>query len=106
MSIAGLLNQTMTLSAPSGFGGDGRSTHSDGVSVKCRFEPEVKRVMLPDGTILTIDAMVIVGPATTVATEAKATYNGNDYRVVDVFDVPGGNGATHHKELRLVKWPI
>lgn len=106
MSLAGLLNQTMTLSASSGFGADGRPTHGAGVSTKCRFEPEVRRVLLPDGNVLTIDAVVIVGPSTMVATEAKATYNGNDYRVVDVFDVPGGNGETHHKELRLVKWPI
>lgn len=106
MTLAGLLNQTMTLSTPSGFGADGRPSHGSGVSTKCRFEPEVKRVLLPDGNVLTIDAMVIVAASVTVATEAKATYNGNDYKVVDVFDVPGGNGETHHKELRLVKWPI
>ena len=105
MTLAGLLNQTMTLYTSSGYGDDGRASHGSGVSTKCRFEPEVRRVMLPDGSILTIDATVIVAASTTVATEAKATYSGNDYKVVDVFDVPGGNGETHHKELRLVKWP-
>lgn len=105
MTLLGLLNQTITISSPAAYGGDGRATFSSGTEVRARFEPETKRILLPNGSLFTIDGVMIVGPNTTVASDYRVAYNGIYYRVVDVFDVPGGDGVTHHKELRVVKWP-
>jgi len=105
MSILGLLNQEITLTSKSGYGRKGRPTFSGAVAVKSRFEAKTKRILQPDGSVLSIDAIVIVPKGTTVVTDDKVTYDSNDYKVVDVFKVPDGTGNTNHKELRLVKWP-
>jgi len=105
MSILGLLNQTVTISPQSSRGADGETVFGDAVSVKSRFEAVTKRILLPDSQVLTIDAFVVVGPTITVSTGDKVTYDSNDYKVVDVFEVPGGSGSVEQKELRLVKWP-
>jgi len=105
MSIKGLLNQTITLYNLGSYDADGEPSYSTGSDIDCRFEAKTKRVLLPDGQVLTIDAFVIVGPDESVSTDDKVTYGSNDYKVVDIFEVPGASGSTNHKELRLVKWP-
>lgn len=105
MSIKSLLNQSVTIYNRSGYGADGEFTYSTGTSVDSRFEAKTKRVLLPNGDILAIDAFVIVGPDVTVNTNDKITYGSDDYRVVDIFAVPDDTGDTHHKELGLAKWP-
>lgn len=105
MSIKSLLNQSLTLYNRSGYGSDGEPTFSSGVATACRFEAKTKRILLPDGSVLTIDAEIWVGPDVTVSTNDKANYDSNDYKVVDIAKVVDETGNTHHQELRLVKWP-
>lgn len=106
MSIKGLLNQTITLYNRGSYGADGEPSYSSGTSTDCRFEAKTKRILLPNGDVLTVDAFVIVGPSVSVNTDDKVTYGSTDYKVVDIFEAPGGEGDTHHQELRLVKWPV
>lgn len=104
MTIAGLMNQTLTLYNRSGRGGDGRPSFGAGTSINARLQPKTKRKLLGNGDVLTIDAMAFVPADTTIASDDKVTAGGITYRVVEVYPVPGGNGATHHKEVNLVKW--
>lgn len=105
MSIASLLNQTITLYSQSGYDEFGDPSFGDGSSVAARFEAATKRILLPNGQTLTIDAEAFVKSSVTVATEDKVLYDSNYYKVVDIFKVPDAVGNTHHKELRLIKWP-
>lgn len=59
---------------------------------------------MANGDVLTIDAMAFIAADVTIASDDKITAGGVTYRVVEVYPVPGGNGATHHKEVNLVKW--
>lgn len=104
MSITGLLNQTLTLYNRSGRGGDGRPTFGAGTSISARLQPKTKRKPLGNGDVLIIDAMAYVGPDVTINSDDKITAGGVTYRVLEVYPVPGANGATHHKEVNLVKW--
>lgn len=104
MSIAGLLNQTITISNQSGLNDDGSLSYSAGRSAKSRFQPKQKRVLVADGSVLVVDAIAFLLPSETIATDDKVTYNAIDYKVLDVYEVPDQNGDTHHLELRLIKW--
>lgn len=105
MTLLGLLNQTVTIASQSSYGADGRPAFSAGTSVRARVEPKTKRVLMPDGTILTTDAFMIVGPDTTIVTDDKVTYSSVDYKVIEIFPVPGETGSTHHIEVGLKRWP-
>lgn len=106
MSINNLLNQTITRYSGGSYGADGKPTYGTGSSILCRFENKTKRILLPNGQMLTIDAFAVVNPDTTFTTDDRVTYNLIDYKVVDVFQAIDDLGNTHHQELRLVKWPI
>lgn len=104
MTIAGLMNQSVTLYNRSGRGGDGRPTFGSGNTISARLQPKTKRKLMANGDVLTIDAMAFIAADVTIASDDKITAGGVTYRVVEVYPVPGGNGATHHKEVNLVKW--
>lgn len=104
MSFNGLLNQDLTIYNRSGRGGDGRPSFGSGTSIKARLQPKTKRKLMANGDVLTIDAIAFVKADQTINTDDKVTAGGVTYRVVDVYPVPGGNGATHHKEVNLAKW--
>lgn len=104
MSITGLLNQTLVIQTKSGYGADGRETVGASTSVKGRLQPKVKRVLLPNGSTVTIDGVAFVPASTTVDTDYRVTYGGITYKVAAKYSVPDERGATHHIELQLVKW--
>lgn len=104
MSITGLLNQTITIQAKSGYGANGRETVGASVSVKGRVQLKAKRVLLPNGSTVTIDGVAYVPSTTTVDTDYKVTYLGVSYKVVARYAVPDQMGSTHHIKLELVKW--
>lgn len=106
MSLKHLLNQTLTQYSGGSYGADGKPTYGTGSSVACRFENKVKRILLPTGQTLTIDAFAVVDGGASFATDDRVTYDSIDYKVVDVFKAVDDMGDTHHQELRLVKWPI
>ena len=106
MSLSGLLNQTATLYNKSSYSADGRENLGSGSSIRVRLQPKAKRVLMPDGSVLTIDAIAFAKASETINTDDKITYNSITYKVVDAYPVPGMNGQTHHQELRLQKWQL
>ena len=104
MGISGLLNQTATLYNRSSYGADGREAFGTGSTVRIRMQPKGKRMLMPDGSIYTIDAIAFVRPDEVLSTDDKIVYNNVTYKVVDIYLVPGRNGITNHQELKLIKW--
>ena len=105
MSIDHLLNQEVTLYTKSGYGADGKPSHSTETTIDSRFEKITKRILLPNGQLLTIAAVVMVGSDVSINTDDKITYNSIDYKVVDIEIAVDDLGQTSHKELRVIKWP-
>lgn len=104
MSILGLLNQTITIASKSGYNAYGRETIGASTSVKSRFQKQTKQKLLPNGSLVTIEAIVYVPSDTTVAIDDKVTYNSVDYKVYGIYAAIDGSGDTHHLKLELVKW--
>lgn len=104
MSYAGLLNQVVSLSTKSGYDGEGRETFSATSSISARFQKMVKRKLLPNGSVITIDAIVYIPASTTVASDDKITYNSDVYKVVGIYEAVDGEGNVHNIKLELVKW--
>lgn len=105
MSLAGLLNQTITIYTKSGYNAYGRESVSDvGNQIKARFQPKTKRVLEANGQVLKIDAICFVAATVSVNSDDKVAYGSEKYKVLAVYPVPGANGETHHKELQLIKW--
>lgn len=105
MSIDSLLNQTITHYAHSSYGKNGRESFSTGSSIRARLQPKTKRILGPDGTVLTINAIAFISKNNTVNTNDKITYGTTVYKVADVYPVPDDMGETDHIELRLILWP-
>lgn len=104
MSITGLLNQTLTLYGKSSYNSEGREVVGSGSSVKCRFQRTTKRRVLPDGSLLTIDAIVYVAGDTSINTDDKVTFGGDNYKVAGIYSAVDGAGSTNHLKLELIKW--
>lgn len=104
MSINGLLNQTITIYPKSGYNAYGRESVGTGVSVKSRFQKQTKQKLLPNGSLITIEAIVYVPPTTTVNIDDKVTYGSIDYKVYGIYGAVDGVGVTSHIKLELVKW--
>lgn len=104
MTIDGLFNQTITISSKSGYSSDGREQVGTATSVSARFQAQTKRKLLPDGSLLLIEAIAYVPASTTVSTDDKITYDGNNYKVVGKYAAVDGEGDTNHIKLELVKW--
>lgn len=106
MSIEGLMNQSLTLYPKTGYGGDGREISGSSTTVQCRAQMKTKRVLLPDGSTVTIDGVLYVPASTVVDTDYKAVLSGVNYKVLAKYPVPGGDGQTHHIKLEVVKWEL
>lgn len=104
MSIDGLLNQTITIYGTASRDGYGRLSFGAGTSVDARFSATKKRVLLPSGDQMTIEAIAHVPAGTTVNENDKVTYDSQDYKVFSRYAVPDGEGNTHHIKLELIQW--
>jgi hypothetical protein len=104
MSILGLLNQTITLASKSGYNRYGREVVTAGASIQARFQKQVKQRLLPNGSLITIEAIVYVPANTTVATDDKITYGGVDYKVYGIYTAVDRSGDTNHLKLEVTKW--
>lgn len=105
MSLSGLLNQSVSWYSRGSYGADGRPAYSTATTIRARLEARAKRVLLPNGTVVNIDALLIVAPSHTITSDDKISFDSVDYRVLDIFKVPGGDGTVHHQEIKLAKWP-
>lgn len=104
MSIAGLLNQTITIKAKTGLNRYGRETVGAAITVSARFQSTTKTILLATGDSITLDGYIDVGASTVVATNDRITYNGNDYRVHSRKEAIGRNGHVHHITLGVALW--
>lgn len=104
MSLAGLLNQTITIYSKSGYSASGRESLGSGVSVNSRLQATTKQKLLPNGSLITILAIAYVPSTTTVNIDDKVTYGGNNYKVYGKYNAIDGAGNTNHIKLELVKW--
>lgn len=104
MSFTGLLNQSLTVYNKSSYGADGREVVGSGSTVKARVQPITKRKLLPNGSVINIDAIAYVNNDATIATDDRVAYNSQQYKVLSTYPVPDGTGDTHHIKLELIKW--
>lgn len=104
MSVASLLNQTITIYNAGGRDGYGRLSMGSGTSVSARFSAKQKRVMLPNGEMQTIEAIAHVLPTISVSEGDKVTYNSKNYKVLTKYATPDGDGVTNHIRLELIQW--
>lgn len=106
MSVGNLLNQTISIYNKSSYDEYGRLTVGSATSVKARFQPQTKRILAPNGDVLTISAIAYVPSDTTVNTDDKIVYDSNTYKVITKYPTPNGKGNTHFIKLELIKWQI
>lgn len=106
MTVGSLLNQTITIYNKSSYDEFGRLVLGSGIDVNARFQPETKRKLLPNGDILTIDAIAYVPSDTTVETDDKVVYGGNTFKTISKYPTPDGKGNTYFIKLELSKWQI
>ena len=104
MSLAGLLNQTITLYSKSSYNEEGREVVGSGSSIKARVQITTKRKLLPNGSIVLIDAIAYVLADTTVSTDDKVSYDSVNYKVYGKYAAVGENGSVDHYKLELTKW--
>ena len=104
MSINGLLNQTITIASKSGYNAYGRENVGAGTSVKARFQKKTKQRLLPNGSVIMIEATVYVPADTTIAIDDKITYDSVNYKVFGIYDAVDGGGDINHKKLELTRW--
>jgi hypothetical protein len=83
MGVAGLFNQTITLSAKTGYNKDGREIV---------------------GQVTRIDLIVYMKPDVTVEIDYKITYSGKNYKVFGKSLAVDGKGATNHIKLECIEW--
>ena len=104
MSINGLLNQQITITSNTGYNQYGREVTSGATVVQARFQKTNKQKLLPNGSMITIEATVYVPGDTIVVIDDKVTYGGIDYKVYGIYTAVDGTGRTNHLKLDLTKW--
>ena len=102
--ITGLLNQTITVYGKSSYNAEGREVVGSGTSVKARIQPKIKRRLMPNGSVVNIDAIAFVNNDATVDTDDRVDLGSDKYKVAGKYSVPGADGNTDHIELELIKW--
>lgn len=102
MRIAGyLLRQTVTLEMPRGQGAYG-PLYADPLSVRCRIEPKRRRVRTAAGVELVSEAVAQLDPSVQIAPEARVTWEGRAYQVIEVRSTPGLSGRAAYVEAVLL----
>ncbi len=104
MSFLGLLNQTLTIYNKTSYNETGREVVGSGTSVTARVQRTTKRTLLPNGNIQVIDLIAYVPPGTTVATDDRADFGSDKFKVFNKYEAVSGSGATQHIKLELTKW--
>lgn len=106
MSLFNLLNQVVTITPRSGYDADGRETFSTSTSYQARVQEVSKSRFLPNGQVLTIDAIADIEGSPTVNINDKLTYSGTDYKIHSKAVAVDGQGNAHHTKVWLMKWTL
>jgi hypothetical protein len=75
-----------------------------GSTVKSRFQQTTKQKLMPNGSLMTIDAIAYVPGDTIVSTDDKVSYGGVYYKVFGKYVAVDGVGNANHIKLELTKW--
>lgn len=81
--------------------GAGGPAYSAAVTVRSHVETRRKLLIDSQRREVRSDMFAIVRPDVVVQPEARVTYDGLVFRVIDVFKVPAPGGGTHHLELGM-----
>lgn len=103
MSIAGLMNQTITPKPKSSYDAYGRQVVSAGTDIKARVELKQKRRMLPNGSLVVTDGRAFLPSSSTLTQDDHFVYDSVEYRILLVYKVPGATGQTHHLQIEFIK---
>ena len=104
MSINGLLNQQITIASKTGYNEYGRETVGTTATVQSRFQKKTKQKLLPNGSVIMIEAICYVPSDTTVVIDDKVSFGDIDYKVFGIYQAVDGSGNTDHLKLELIKW--
>lgn len=104
--IKGLLNQTISVQGKTGYDVFGRETHDTASNVKCRFQKSPIQRLLPNGSLITIEAVVYVADDADVDIDDRVTFDSEDYKVYGKYQAVDGLGNTNHYKLELTKWQM
>lgn len=104
MGINSMLNQQIIIASKTGYNAYGRETVTGSTVVQARFQKTNKQLLLPNGSLLTIEAVVYVPSDTVVVVDDKVTYGGVDYKVYGIYTAIDGTGKINHLKLDLCKW--
>lgn len=99
-----MLNQQIIIASKTGYNAYGRETVIGSTTVQARFQRTNKQKLLPNGSVVTIEATVYVPSDTVVVIDDKVTYDGVDYKVYGIYTAVDGTGKTNHLKLDLTKW--
>lgn len=103
MSLAGLLNQTITPKEKVSHDAYGRSVVVSGTAIKVRVQLKQKRRMMPNGSMIMTDGIAFLPATSTLTQDDHFVYSGVEYRVFMANQVVGANGQVHHIEIEFVK---
>jgi len=104
MSVKSLLRQSLSVYGVSGYGSDGRETVGSATAYPCRFQATTKNRMLPNNTLVTIEAIAYVQSDAVVSIGDKVAFDSIDYKIVGKYATPNGAGVTEFVKLELVRW--
>ncbi len=106
MSIQTLTNQSITIYPKSGFDKFGRAVTTTGVSEKARVQKTTKQRLLPNNTLVVIEAVAYVRQDSVANVDDRIDYDSQKYKVYGKYEAKDGAGVTSHYKLELVKWQI
>jgi hypothetical protein len=104
MSLRGLQNQTVTIYTKASYNEYGREVMGGNVNYPARVQETTKRKMMPNGNLVTIDAIAYLPPTATVNTDDRADYNGTKFKIFGKYSAVDGNGNVNNIKLELIKW--
>lgn len=104
MALAQYLHQTVSHYPRTSYDGYGRETETTATDYLARVVLMTKRLMLPNGEFMTVDASCVVLDDPAIAIDDRIDYLGVKYRVHGIKKAVDGQGNVHHITMQLVKW--
>lgn len=104
MAYNGLLNQTITLSSHTSYDEYGSTQFGTAVSYNARVQLKREEIKLENDQVVELLGRVFLPATATIAINDKLSFNGIDYKVVNIEPKIVGNGSTHHLEVDITKW--
>jgi hypothetical protein len=104
MALSQYLNQTVTHYTRSGYDSYAREVDAGvGTGYSARVQLVTKRILLPNGEIMTIDALCFIAGEPGIEIDDRIDYKGVKYRVHGKKENVDGQGNVHHVTLQLAK---